>query len=75
MEAHFVHSNANYRDFDEAVNHADGLAVVAFFIQASGQQDCPYFAAITDKLPNVIEPMGKCLLDAGIIVVLASEVD
>lgn len=65
MEAHFVHYNANYRDFDEAINHADGLVVVAFFIQASGQQDCSYFSKITDNLRDVIEPMAKCSLDAG----------
>lgn len=65
MEAHFVHYNAKYRDFKEAVAKADGLFVVAVFIQALGQQKCPLFSKITDKLPNIVEPMAKCSLDSG----------
>lgn len=67
MEAHLVHYNAAYSCFDEAVNHADGVVVVAFFIQASGAQDCPCFGTITDQLPNIVEPMAKCVINSGLI--------
>lgn len=65
MEAHFVHYNAKYRHFNEAVTKADGLIVVAVFIQAFGKMNCPLFSKTTDKLPNVIEPMGKCSVGPG----------
>lgn len=65
MEAHLVHYNEKYGNFKAAINHPDGLAVVAFFIQASGNRDCNEFRKITEKLPKIIEPNTKCTLNSG----------
>lgn len=67
MEAHLVHYNAKYKNINEAITKSDGLAVVAFFICASGQRDCVFFRKITDRLRNIKEPNMKCTLDSGCI--------
>lgn len=66
MEVHLVHFNENYGNFQNATNQPDGLAVIAFFIQASGNQDCKLFQKIIDKLSQIHEPNTKCFLDSGI---------
>lgn len=34
-EMHLVHKNSKYTTMDEALNHADGLAVLGFFLGSS----------------------------------------
>lgn len=70
MEAHLVHYNAKYANINEAITKSDGLAVIAFFICASGQRDCLFFRKITDRLQNIKEPKMKCTLDSGILIVV-----
>lgn len=65
MEAHAVHYNAKYKDFAEAANKPDGLAVAAFFVQACGDKDCPEFAKTTEGIRNVQLPNTKTALDSG----------
>lgn len=65
MEAHLVHFNEKYGDFDTAVAAKDGLVVVAFFIQAFGNTDCKMFSKIADAIPKIRMPGTKCTLDSG----------
>lgn len=65
MEAHLVHFNAKYGDFESAVTKKDGLVVVAFFIQAFGEMDCSFFRKISDSIPNIRKTGSKCDIDAG----------
>ncbi|ALC48701.1 CG11284 [Drosophila busckii] len=64
MEAHAVHYNAKYKDFTEAKNKPDGLAVVAFFIQACGEKDCPEFKKITEGIRIVQKIHTSASLDS-----------
>lgn len=68
MEAHAVHYNSKYKDFAEAVNKPDGLAVTGFFIQACGDKACPEFAKTTEGIRNVQLPNTKTALDSGELV-------
>lgn len=65
MEAHAVHYNSKYENFQEAANKSDGLAVAAFFIQACGNKDCPEFKKITEGIRNIQMPNTKCAADSG----------
>lgn len=53
MEAHLVHYNAKYKNFQEAVDKPDGLAVTGFFIQAAGDKDCGEFKKISDGIERI----------------------
>lgn len=53
MEAHLVHYNSKYKNFQEAVDKPDGLAVTGFFIQGAGQRDCGEFKKITDGIERI----------------------
>lgn len=64
MEAHMVHFNEKYGNIETAINKKDGLAVVAFFIQASGHKDCQQFKQITEKLLEIQQPNSKCSLNS-----------
>lgn len=64
MEAHAVHYNAKYKNFAEAKNKPDGLAVVAFFIQACGGKDCPEFKKITEGIRIVQKINTNASLDS-----------
>ncbi|XP_037919860.1 carbonic anhydrase 2 [Hermetia illucens] len=64
MEAHAVHYNSKYSNFNEAKNKPDGLAVVAFFIQACGEKDCPEFKKITEGIHIVEKPNTSASLDS-----------
>lgn len=66
MEAHLVHFNEKYGDFDTAVTKKDGLAVVAFFIQVFGNMECKFFSKITETVPKIRVPGSKCTLDSGV---------
>lgn len=68
MEAHLVHFNEKYGDFDTAISKKDGLAVVAFFIQAFGNTKCKFFSKITDSISKIRVPGSKCILDSGLLV-------
>lgn len=65
MEAHLVHFNEKYGNFDTAIAKKDGLVVVAFFIQAFGNADCKFFSKITDAIPKIRTPGTKYILDSG----------
>lgn len=65
MEAHAVHYNSKYKNFQAAANKSDGLAVAAFFIQACGSKDCPEFKKITEGIRNIQQPKTKCAADSG----------
>lgn len=68
MEAHLVHFNEKYGDFNTAIAKKDGLVVVAFFIQAFGNFECKFFSKISDAIPKIRVPETKCILDSGLMV-------
>lgn len=65
MEAHAVHYNAKYANFDEAKNKPDGLAVVAFFMQAWGNKSCSQFQKITEGIKKVQKIYTKTEIESG----------
>lgn len=65
MEAHLVHFNEKYGNFSNAVKMKDGIVVIAFFIQASGDEDNTFFAKITDHIQNIQELHSKSPIDSG----------
>lgn len=73
MEAHLVHFNSKYGNLQTAVNKSDGLAVIAFFIQALGDVRCDLFAKISDHIDEIREPKSKCALDSGELRYVSSE--
>lgn len=62
MEGHLVHYNSKYKNFQEAVDKPDGLAVTGFFIQAAGDKDCVEFKKITDGVERVFKPKSQAHL-------------
>uniref|UniRef100_A0A182Q233 Alpha-carbonic anhydrase domain-containing protein n=1 Tax=Anopheles farauti TaxID=69004 RepID=A0A182Q233_9DIPT len=64
MEAHAVHYNAKYGSFAEAVDKPDGLAVLGFFVQAYGDEDCPAFDKIVAGLRYIQSPNAETEIDA-----------
>lgn len=65
MEAHAVHYNSKYASFEEAVNKPGGLAVVGFFVQASGTTDCPEFEKVVSGVHRIQTPNSVATIDAG----------
>lgn len=67
MEAHAVHYNKKYSDFKEAHDKHDGLAVVAFFIHATDDDEHPCFNKMTEgvkkiqKINTTTEVASDCL--------------
>lgn len=67
MEAHAVHYNKKYGSFKEAADKHDGLAVVAFFINATDDDEHPCFNKITEgvrkitKINSSTEVASDCL--------------
>lgn len=59
MEAHAVHYNQKYSDFICAQNKPDGLAVVAFFIQATDIEDNPCFDKLATAVKDIIKINSK----------------
>ncbi|XP_060524873.1 carbonic anhydrase 2-like [Cylas formicarius] len=55
MEAHAVHYNTKYADFDEAHDKPDGLAVVGFFLEATDNEDNPCFNKLTNAVKKIVE--------------------
>lgn len=64
MEGHLVHYNAKYKNFQEAVDKPDGLAVTGFFFQAAGDKDCAEFKKISDGVERVEKPNTKARIGA-----------
>ncbi|XP_053675809.1 carbonic anhydrase 2 [Anopheles nili] len=64
MEAHAVHYNAKYGSFAEAADKPDGLAVLGFFVQAYGDNDCPAFDKIVTGLQYTRRPNAQSEIDA-----------
>lgn len=65
MEVHLVHYNSKYGNFQTAMTKNDGLAVIAFFVQALGNIECHLFAKITDHIQSIRELKSKYALDSG----------
>lgn len=55
MEAHAVHYNKKYGNFASACGEHDGIAVVAFFLQATDNDEHPCF----NKLATAVEKIVK----------------
>ncbi|GLV42112.1 Carbonic anhydrase 3 [Carabus blaptoides fortunei] len=55
MEAHAVHYNAKYGTFAEAADKHDGLAVVAFFIKATDDDENPCFKKLSDGVKDIVK--------------------
>lgn len=64
MEAHLVHYNSKYQNFEEAVSKEDGLAVTGFFVQGSGHKDCPEFRKITNGIGRICNTNSKTRISA-----------
>lgn len=62
-----MHFNEKYGDFNTAIMEKDGLAVIAFFIQAFGNTDWKVFSKISDAISNIRVPGSKCSLDSGLV--------
>ncbi|XP_018334982.1 carbonic anhydrase 2 [Agrilus planipennis] len=68
MEAHAVHYNQKYNSFKEAVDKHDGLAVVAFFLQATDDSKNELFEKMCeatkkiDKVNSKTQIPPDCLL-------------
>jgi hypothetical protein len=56
MEMHIVHRKKSYGSVQEALNHTDGLAVLAFFFQVSTLLSLGQFTDLF-ALCQVIAPM------------------
>lgn len=53
MEAHAVHYNKKYGNFKEAADKHDGLAVVAFFLKATDDDEHPCFNKMTEAVKKI----------------------
>lgn len=69
MEAHAVHYNQKYGNFKDAVSQHDGLAVVAFFLQATDDLENICFKKLSKAVKNIVKinsvtsvPSGKYLI-------------
>lgn len=65
MEAHLVHYNEKYGDLETALQHKDGLVVVAFIFQASGNNTNNNLAKITKHLAKIRKPESEVKIDRG----------
>lgn len=65
MEAHLVHYNEKYGNFATAITKTDGVAVLAFFIQAFGETKDEDFAKISDNIKKIREPASQCPISSG----------
>jgi len=55
MEAHAVHYNKKYEDFADAADKHDGLAVVAFFLQATDNCINPCFRKLSEAVKDIVK--------------------
>lgn len=68
MEAHAVHFNEKYGDFSEAADKHDGLAVVAFFLEATNDFENPCFKKLSDAVQEIIKIDSTTSVRAGNII-------
>ncbi|XP_018328026.1 carbonic anhydrase 15-like isoform X1 [Agrilus planipennis] len=61
MEMHMVHRNKNYRTMEEAMKHADGLMVLAFFYELR-KDDNKQLDQLVKHLPRVYAPHANITL-------------
>ncbi|XP_065333852.1 carbonic anhydrase 2-like [Cloeon dipterum] len=61
MELHMVFFNQKYHNFTNALNHEDGLTVMAFFYEVSAEDNFVY-AEIVEHLPTVVLPHSEAKL-------------
>lgn len=57
-----MHYNGKYKNFQEAADKPDGLAVTGFFMHAAGEKDCVDFKKISDGIERVQKPNAKTRL-------------
>ncbi|XP_018328024.1 carbonic anhydrase 15-like [Agrilus planipennis] len=62
MEMHMVHRNRRYPTVEEAMNHTDGLAVLAFFFQLRENDNRP-LNQLVRYLPHVYAPNASLILN------------
>ncbi|KAI4457349.1 carbonic anhydrase [Holotrichia oblita] len=55
MEAHAVHYNSKYGSFKDAVDKHDGLAVVAFFLQATDDFENDCFKKLSEAVKEIVK--------------------
>ncbi|XP_071051534.1 carbonic anhydrase 1-like isoform X2 [Onthophagus taurus] len=55
MEAHAVHYNSKYGSFKDAVSQHDGLAVVAFFLQATDDFENACFKKLSEAVKDIVK--------------------
>lgn len=55
MEAHAVHYNTKYGSFNEAADKHDGLAVVAWFLQATDDFENPCFKKLSEGVKSIVK--------------------
>lgn len=67
MEAHAVHYNLKYKTFKEAADKHDGLAVVAFFLQATDDFENPHFKKLTEGVKKIVKINTETEVPAGTI--------
>lgn len=65
MEAHAVHYNKKYTDFTEAADKHDGLAVVAFFLQATDDFENSCFKKLSEAVKNIVKINSTTSVPAG----------
>ncbi|XP_004705506.1 carbonic anhydrase 6 [Echinops telfairi] len=57
IEAHVVHYNSNYKNYDVAKDHPDGLAVLAFFfVESHDDAENPHYTEFLSHLKNIRYP-------------------
>lgn len=70
MEAHAVHYNQKYGDFKEAADKHDGLAVVAFFLQATDNHENKCFEKLSEAVKDIVKINSVTTVPSGIEVFL-----
>lgn len=69
MEAHAVHYNQKYGDFKEAADKHDGLAVVAFFLQATDNHENKCFRKLSEAVKDIVKINSATTVPSGKICV------
>lgn len=67
MEAHAVHYNQKYNDFKGAADKHDGLAVVAFFLQATDNHENKCFKKLSEAVKDIVKINSVTNVPSGII--------
>lgn len=65
MEVHLVHFNNKYLNFKNACKKPDGLAVLAFFLQATDEVNNEDFTQISKSVTEVIRKNSSVALSSG----------